>query len=124
DRGGQGGGDTNRYNGDRSALQRWLSSFVPTPASWTETLLSELPTLHLGMKDQAGHNQAIGKMKALIIYVGTDNNLPKSKALKADGIFDQATRDAVAEIQDFYGITGGNGECGERTWQHLLLGFG
>jgi hypothetical protein len=30
----------------------------------------------------------------------------------------------VAEIQAFFKIAGGNGECGQRTWECLLLGFG
>jgi GH25 family lysozyme M1 (1,4-beta-N-acetylmuramidase) len=121
DRGGQGGGDTNRFNGDRAALQSWLSSFVPTPASWTDALMAELPTLRQGMSDQPGQNTAVGKMQALIAHVGRVNNLPLSKVLADDGSFGPATRAAVEEIQAFFKIAGGNGECGQRTWECLLL---
>jgi len=121
DHGGQGGGDTNRFNGDRAALHSWLA---PSVSNWTEAIVNDLPTLRYGDRDQPGQNAAIGKMQALIKYVGTLNNLPKSKGLTADGAFGQATQDAVSEIQGFYGITGGGGECGPRTWEHLMLGFG
>jgi GH25 family lysozyme M1 (1,4-beta-N-acetylmuramidase) len=121
DRGGQGGGDTNRFHGNAQALQSWLSSFAP--ANWTETLMGELPTLTLGARDQAGKNGAVGKMQALIAHIGRVNSLPLSKALADDGTFGATTKAAVSEIQAFYKITGGNGECGRRTWEHLLLGF-
>jgi peptidoglycan hydrolase-like protein with peptidoglycan-binding domain len=63
-------------------------------------------------------------MQALIAHVGRTNNLPKSGALTDDGSFGPATAAAVAEIQAFFKIAGGNGECGQRTWECLLLGFG
>jgi GH25 family lysozyme M1 (1,4-beta-N-acetylmuramidase) len=121
DRGGQGGGDTNRFNGDRAALHSWL---FPAAPNWTEDIVNQLPTLHQGMSDQPGQNQAVGKMQALIAHVGRTNNLPKSGALTDDGSFGPATAAAVAEIQAFFKIAGGNGECGQRTWECLLLGFG
>lgn len=122
DHGGQGGGDTNRFNGNAGALQSWLDSLAPAPASWTETTLSELPTLTQGMKDQPGANTAVGKMQALVAHVGRKNNLAKSKVLADDGVFGATTKAAVTEIQAFFKITGGNGECGKRTWEALLLG--
>lgn len=45
--------------------------------------------------------------------------------LTIDGDFEQATKDAVIEFQDFSGIGGGGGAVGDRTWSAMgfCLGF-
>jgi hypothetical protein len=122
DHGGVGGGDTNRFNGDEAELLAWIASFVPKPADWTEAMVAELPTLKLGDKDAPGANQAVGKMQALLAFVGAKNGLPAAAGLPQDGNFGTRTRQAVEAAQAFYHITGGNGECGQHTWTRLLLG--
>jgi lysozyme len=121
DHGGQGGGDHNYFHGDRAALESWISSFAPAP-DWTEEAIMALPTLKLGDRDHAGKNQVVGKMQALVSFVGTWNKLPAAAGLKEDGHFGPTTLAAVEAVQAFYGITGGGGECGQRTWEHLIGG--
>jgi hypothetical protein len=117
DRGGQGGGDTNRFNGDRAALAAWIGSHG---SDWTQEAIMALPTLKLGDRDHAGRNQVVGKMQALLSFVGTFNKIPAAAGLKEDGDFGPTTLAAVGAVQKFYGITGGGGECGQRTWEHLI----
>jgi lysozyme len=116
--GGQGGGDHNYFHGDAAALARWLGSYSPGPVQVT----AELPTLVLGDQDVPGINQAVGKMQALLKFVGTKNNLPAAAGITVDGAFGPGTLAAVEAAQAFYSIVGGNGQCGGRTWAHLIGG--
>lgn len=119
DHGGQGGGDHNYFHGDRAVLAAWGN---PQPADWTEEAIMALPTLRSGNRDQPGTNQVVGKMQALLSFVGTFNNVPAAAGLKEDGHFGPTTLAAVQAMQAFYKISGGNGECGQRTWERLIGG--
>jgi GH25 family lysozyme M1 (1,4-beta-N-acetylmuramidase) len=120
DHGGQGGGDTDRFCGNAGSLSSWISSHGAS-SNWTEKLVQQLPTLEQGNADQVGQNQIVGKMQALLAFVGTKNNLPAAASLTADGQFGPATLAALEAVQAFFNITGANGQCGQRTWEYLLL---
>jgi GH25 family lysozyme M1 (1,4-beta-N-acetylmuramidase) len=119
DTGGQGGGDRNYFNGTAAALSGWIESYA---APGQVQITVQLPTLALGDADHAGANQAVGKMQALLSFVGTTNHIPAAAGLAQDGNFGPGTLAAVEAVQAFYGIAGGGGQCGARTWEHLLAG--
>jgi GH25 family lysozyme M1 (1,4-beta-N-acetylmuramidase) len=118
--GGLGGGDLDYFNGDEASLAAWTGS--PPPVQDLVTVSARLPVLKLNDQDRPGENQAVGKMQALLSFVGTKNRLPAAAGLAQDGHFGPGTLAAVEAAQAFYKILNGQGQCGERTWAHLLAG--
>ncbi len=118
--GGLGGGDLDYFNGDEASLAAWAGRALP--AQEMVQVSVQMPVLQMGDQDQPGKNNAVGKMQALLSYVGTKNGLPAAAGLGADGQFGSETLAALEAVQAFYRISGANGQCGVRTWEHMLAG--
>ena len=67
DRGGQGGGDTNRFNGDRAALAAWIGSHG---SDWTQEAIMALPTLKEGAKDHAAGMNMVRRVQIDVAGIG------------------------------------------------------
>jgi peptidoglycan hydrolase-like protein with peptidoglycan-binding domain len=90
-------------------------------ATWTETLMQNLPTLGQGDTDLAGQVQYVHRIQALTRLIGDINKLPAASAVRASGKFDQTTAAGVKVVQKFFGLTS-DGICGPKTWAALVAG--
>jgi GH25 family lysozyme M1 (1,4-beta-N-acetylmuramidase) len=122
DSGGQGGGDTDRFNGDEAALLAWVGSY-----SWTEAILAELPTIIPGARDPIGGMNMVLRVKALAAAIGAKNGL--GVKLPVNGTYDAGVpkgtigpdQRAIRTVQGFFGLAE-DGEIGPDTWRKLILG--
>lgn len=94
---------------------------VPEPVkpTWQEAMMNALPTLQQGDHDEAV--AYVGRMQALIQLVGERNHLEKASAQHTTGVFDDMTKAALEEVQDFFKVTA-DGVCGPKTWPALVTG--
>jgi hypothetical protein len=117
--GGPTGADQDAYNGDVAALQKWVDSIkngptpTPTPApssNWTETMISELPTLSENASQKTA-DEDVKSMQALLTARG--------HAVSTDGFFGPGTKTAVEAFQRSSGLSV-DGVVGQDTWTKLL----
>lgn len=116
DRGGQGGGDTNRFNGDRAALAAWIGSHG---SDWTQEAIMALPTLKEGAKDGATGTKLVHRVQNGCAGIGRWNNLGPATAIKDDGHFGPTTTAAVKAVQKLFGLPQ-DGVVGPSTWKKLI----
>ena len=90
-------------------------------ASWTETMISNLPTLQQGNRDHPGSVQFVHRLQSLVKVIGDINHLAAASAVKADGNFSQQTHAGVLAVQKFFRLTT-DGICGPATWGALVAG--
>jgi GH25 family lysozyme M1 (1,4-beta-N-acetylmuramidase) len=89
--------------------------------NWTETMITNLPTLQLGNRDHPGTVQFVRRIQALVKVIGDVNSLPAASAVTADGNFGAATQRGVLAVQHFFGLTE-DGIVGRATWGALVAG--
>jgi GH25 family lysozyme M1 (1,4-beta-N-acetylmuramidase) len=121
--GGYGGGDLDWYNGDAAAVRAWFRD-SPTPVpddNWTETIVSELPTI-TGGTDSKGANMVRHKAQGLMVAVGKANNIPQLADLAIDGNWGATSKAACQRMEKFYGLTVDAGYFGKNCWTKALLG--
>jgi hypothetical protein len=97
---------------------------TPTPApsgNWTETMISNLPTLQQGASDTAGRPFLVHRLQALAAVIGQINGLNPARSLHVTGSFDAATTGAVKAIQAHFGLSQ-DGIVGPETWGVLVAG--
>jgi hypothetical protein len=100
----------------------------PPPAvpTWEEAMMNSLPTLKQGDKDGPGKVEFVGRMQALIKYIGQVNNIEAAKDLTVDGDFGMKTTNALLGVQAFFGLHNTSEyqqrACGPRTWPALVTG--
>jgi lysozyme len=124
DTGGQGGGDTDRFNGDETALLDWVGSF-----NWTEAMLSELPTVLPGAEDPINGSNYVHRIQALVAGIGQWNHLGAVTDIAQTGQYDVGVpadvigpdQKAVRRVQEMFGLKQ-DGEVGPNTWRALILG--
>lgn len=110
--GARNGGDQDAFNGTTADLQAWLASHVtppvptPTPANWTEALITELPVLSLGAT-----GEDVRTLQGLLASRG--------HAVVIDGDFGPGTRTAVTAFQSARGLAA-DGVAGQKTWTAAL----
>jgi hypothetical protein len=101
---------------------------TPTPApvepAWEEDMMNRLPTLKQGDKDTPGHIAFVGRMQALIKYIGVVNGIEAAKDLAVDGDFGLKTTNALLAVQSFFGLHNSkefeSRVCGPVTWPYLV----
>jgi hypothetical protein len=99
------------------------SGGAPAPQEgWTQAMIAGLPTLQQGNADQPGAPFLVHRMQALIACIGQINQLHAAAALVVDGNFGPSTAAALVACQEFFGIPGGGGQCGARSWEALVTG--
>lgn len=95
---------------------------VPVPTTnWQEKMMNDLPTLKQGDEDKPGRVFYVTRAKALTRAIGIINDLPKAKVLPVDGVYDDTTHAAVAEVQRMFGLAA-DGVTGPKTWAALVTG--
>jgi hypothetical protein len=98
----------------------------PAPAgpTWEEAMMNRLPTLKQGDKDGPGKVEFVGRMQALIQYIGQCNNIEAAQSLKVDGDFGAHSVNALLAIQAFFGLHNTSEYqqrvCGPKTWPALV----
>ena len=107
--GSPGGVDHDAYNGDEAELTAWLGTAapVPAPANWTEKIVTELPQISAGSKNEA----AVRTVQGLCVARGHN--------ITVDGSFGPATQAAVRDVQAAAKVTV-DGIVGPLTWPVLL----
>jgi len=100
----------------------------PAPAgpTWEEVMMNALPTLKQGDKDGPGKVAYVGRMQALIKYIGQVNNIESASGLTVDGDFGPHSVNALLAVQAFFGLHTTseyqNRVCGVKTWPALVTG--
>lgn len=113
---------------DRRPAPKPVDPPAPTPApvkpSWQEVMMNALPALAQGDKDGPGKVEYVGRMQALIKYIGACNGIEAAKDLTVDGDFGLKTTNALLSVQEFYGMHGSDEYaqrvCGPATWPKLI----
>lgn len=120
---GVGRADCSIFHGtiDQLAALAWPGKPQPA-ATWTETLLQNLPTLAQGDADHPGRVQYVHRIQALVKVIGDINKLAEASAVKAGGKYDRATWLGVLAVQKFFGLTQ-DGITGPQTWAALVAGL-
>ena len=99
---------------------------LPATPSWQESMLNALPTLKQGDKDVPGKVAFVGRMQALVKYIGDVNGIESAKSLTVDGDFGVHTTNALLAIQAFFGLHNTTEyqqrACGPQTWPALVTG--
>jgi hypothetical protein len=116
---GVGRADASIFHGtiDQLAALAWPAR----TATWTETLMQNLPTLGQGDADHPGQVQYVRRIQALVKVIGDLNKLPAASAVKASGKFDQTTAAGVKAVQKFFGLAQ-DAVVGQKTWGALVAG--
>jgi peptidoglycan hydrolase-like protein with peptidoglycan-binding domain len=117
--GGQGGGDSDVFNGDEAQLKEYVGEPVPPPPppapgipAWQTAILDRLPELREGASDSGGHVEWVHQLQLLIDITG-------AASVTADGDFGLATLGAVKATQASRHIAE-DGVAGPETWQVLI----
>jgi Putative peptidoglycan binding domain len=85
------------------------------PAAATVTVSLTLPVLKQGARDVAGSPFLVGRMQAMVSYVGGIRSIDAAAGLGADGDFGASTTAAVKAVQKSFGLTQ-DGVVGPATW--------
>lgn len=88
-------------------------------ADWTTEAIMSLPTLGQGAKDQPGQVFYVSRIQALAKVVGQVNSIRSAAGLTVDGDFGSSTKQAVSDVQKFFGIAQ-DGVVGKDTWTKLI----
>lgn len=92
--------------------------------TWQEAMMKALPTLKQGDQDGPGKIEFVGRMQALMKYVGQVNKIEAASSLAVDGDFGGHTTNALLALQAFYGLHNtseyAQRVCGPHTWSALV----
>lgn len=110
--GGPHGADQDAFNGTRTALDSWISTYTgrqppPAPApDWTAQLMQQLPLLQ-----QGATGEDVRTLQACLYA--------RSETVSIDGTFGPKTKAALQHFQAARGLTA-DGIAGQKTWPKLL----
>jgi Domain of unknown function (DUF1906)/Putative peptidoglycan binding domain len=88
---------------------------VTPPSATTVKVTLTLPVLKQGAKDAAGQPFLVGRMQAMVGYVGGIKSIDAATGLSADGNFGASTTAAVKAVQKSFGLPQ-DGVVGAATW--------
>lgn len=125
DKGGQGGGDADFYNGDEASLLAWAGAPLQPPAppppsplpAWQSAIYSHLPELRMGDNDVPGQVEWVRQAQLLADIAGSGTQAP----LTADGQFGPRTMAYIEALQLAHKLTA-DGIIGPVTWSVLAAG--
>jgi len=115
DSGGQGGGDTDLFNGDAAQLRAWTASYQ---VSWPAFSVS-LPVLRQGSADPVNGWNMVHRMQTLVEAIVRWNDLGSVSAVAQDGDFGPATEAGLKRVQQFFGLRQ-SGITDEYPWKKML----